>query len=123
MDALTRRESIAAFAGLAAPKQPRIFDAHVHIWSSNITKYPLAPGYHAKDLDPPSFTAEELLKHARPAGVRAINLVQMTWYGLDHSYILDVIRKHSGIFVGTGIVPAYSTAALPSPDLTMLACR
>jgi predicted TIM-barrel fold metal-dependent hydrolase len=121
MDALTRRESIATFAGLAATKQPRVFDAHVHIWSSNIAKYPLAPGYHSKDLEPiPSFTVEELLKHTRPAGVTAINLVQMSWFGLDHSYILDVIRKHPRTFVGTGIVPAYSTAALPSPDLTMV---
>src|SRR5262249_6697749 len=68
-----------------------------------------------------SFTAEELLKHARPSGVTAINLVQMTWYGLDHSYILDVIRKNPKTFVGTGIIPAFSTAALPSPDATMVA--
>jgi predicted TIM-barrel fold metal-dependent hydrolase len=108
-------------AGLAAPPRPRVFDAHVHIWTADFARYPLAPGYQLKDLEPiPSFTADELLKHARPVGVTAINLVQMTWYGLDHSYVLDAIRKYPRTFVGTGIVPAFSTAALPSPDLAMV---
>jgi predicted TIM-barrel fold metal-dependent hydrolase len=44
----------------------------------------------------------------------------MTWYGLDHSYILDVIRKDPKTFVGTGIVPAVTDATLPSPDAAML---
>ena len=121
----TRRESMAALAGLAAPAPPAqrpVFDAHVHIWSGDTAKYPLAPGFEIEDLGSiPSFPAEELLRHARPAGVTMINLVQMTWYGLDHRYILDVIRQQPGVFVGTGIVPAMSDASLPSPDATMRA--
>ena len=114
---------MAALASLAAanPQQP-VFDAHVHIWTPDFAKYPLSPGFYPKDLGAiPSFTAEELLTHAKPAGVTVINLVQMTWYGLDHTYILDVIRQHPQNFVGTGIVPAFSDATLASPDLTMVA--
>ena len=121
---------MAALAGLAAPPPAPLapspifdpaFDAHAHIWSADRTTYPLAPGFEAKDLgDIQSFTAEELLRHARPVGVTMINLVQMTWYGLDHRYILDVIRKQPGQFVGTGIVPAFSDASLPSPDAAMV---
>jgi len=112
---------MAALASLAGPNQKPVFDAHVHIWTSDFKNYPMAPGFYPKDLGKiPSFTAEELLKHAKPAGVTAINLVQMTWYGLDHSYILDVIRKHPKTFVGTGIVPAFSDATLVSPDLAMV---
>ena len=112
---------MAALASLAAVNPQPVFDAHVHIWTPDIAKYPMAPGFYPKDLGKiPSFTAEELLKHAKPAGVTAINLVQMTWYGLDHSYILDVIRKQRKTFVGTGIVPAFSDASLVSPDLAMV---
>jgi predicted TIM-barrel fold metal-dependent hydrolase len=112
---------MAAMASLAGPPRKPVFDAHVHIWTPDTKNYPMAPGFYPKDLGKiPSFTAEELLKHARPAGVTAINLVQMTWYGLDHTYILDVIRKHPKTFVGTGIVPAFSDATLVSPDLAMV---
>lgn len=125
METLTRRESLAALAAAAhaaaAAGTKPVFDAHVHIWSGDYARYPLATGFTAKDLEPiPSFTVEELLRHAKPAGVTMINLVQMTWYGLDHRYMLDVIGQHPKMFVGTGIVPAYSTAALPSPDRTMV---
>jgi predicted TIM-barrel fold metal-dependent hydrolase len=45
----------------------------------------------------------------------------MTWYGLDHRYITDVIARAPEHFVGTGIVPAVADVALPSPDRTMVA--
>jgi predicted TIM-barrel fold metal-dependent hydrolase len=119
MQDFTRRQSLATMASFAAPARP-IFDAHVHIWIPPNAKYPHAPGTNAKSIVPPSFSAEELLKHARQSGVTKINLVQMTWYGLDHSYILDVIRKDPKTFVGTGIVPAITDVTLPSPDDTMV---
>ena len=122
MHTLTRRESMATMAVLAAaPASEPVFDAHVHIWTADVAKYPLSPGFYPKDFGKiPSITAEELMKHSKPAGVSVINLVQMTWYGLDHTYILDVIRKYPRNFVGTGIVPAFSDATLASPDLTMV---
>ena len=41
-------------------------------------------------------------KHS--VGKVRINLVQMTWYGLDHSYIIDLIANAPDTFVGTGIM-------------------
>ncbi len=124
---LTRRQTwgpIAAVlsggASLSA-QDPAYVDAHVHIWTSDTVKYPPAPGFRKEDFWFPSFSAEELLAHARPAGVRRINLVQMTWYGLDHTYILDVIAMDPRTFCGTGIVPAMSDVSGPSPDNTMVA--
>lgn len=117
---LTRRQSLAALASFAAPTSRPVFDAHVHIWIPANAKYPYAPGTNPKDPKPLTFSAEELLKHARQSGVTKINLVQMTWYGLDHTYILDVIRKDPKTFVGTGIVPAMTDVWLPSPDATMV---
>lgn len=120
---ITRRQSIASVAALlpqsnAAPSG--IVDAHVHVWSADTRKYPLAPGFARKDLWSASFSAEELRAHSDAVGVRRINLVQMTWYGLDHSYILDLIAKDPQRYCGTGIVPAISDAAGPSPDQTMI---
>jgi predicted TIM-barrel fold metal-dependent hydrolase len=80
----------------------------------------LAPGFYKGDLWLPSFTAEEFLQQCGSAGVGRANLIQMTWYGLDHSYIEDLIAADPGRFVGTGIVPAVTDVALPSPDKTML---
>src|SRR5687767_14123183 len=119
MQKLTRRQALAAITSLAALPRP-IFDAHVHIEIPSSAKYPYAPGTKSKAIAPQSFSAEELLKHARLSGVTKINLVQTTWYGLDHSYILDVIRKDPKIFVSTGIVPAMTVATQSSPDVTMV---
>jgi len=57
-------------AGADAPDtdQHRWIDAHSHIWSHDVEKYPLANGYTAKNLSP-VFTDKELLAVAHPAGV------------------------------------------------------
>lgn len=79
-------------------------DAHVHVWTPDTIHYPLARGFTKADMKPPSFTAEELFKHTRPAGVTRINLIQMSYYGFDNSYMLHMIGAHKGVFSGTAIV-------------------
>ena len=98
----------------------RIVDAHVHVWTSDVEKYPLAPGFEESDLWLPSFTPDEYFEHSRSVGNVRLNLVQMTWYGLDHSYILDLIASDKETFVGTGIVPGLSDVSLPRPDKAMV---
>ena len=97
-----------------------IIDAHVHIWTDDFKNFPLADGFTSKNLWFPSFTAEELIRLGAKAGVHRFNLVQMTWYGLDHRYILDVIQRYPGRFVGTGVVPAITDVSLASPEATMV---
>ena len=60
-----------------------IIDAHVHVWTPDTTKYPLAPGYTKESMKPPSFTPEELFAYCRPEGVERIVLIQMSFYGFD----------------------------------------
>ena len=98
-----------------------IVDAHIHVWSPDLQRYPLAPGFGLEDLWLPSFTPEDHAAYSRQVGPVRINLVQMTWYGLDHSYIIDLIASDPDRFVGTGIVPAVSDVSLPSPDRAMVA--
>src|SRR5262245_46179225 len=85
MNSMTRREmmlaaggAVAAAAGVTASPAPKrdIIDAHVHVWTSDIEKYPLAPGFTREHFWFPSYTIEELLKVSEPLGVRRINLVQ-----------------------------------------------
>jgi predicted TIM-barrel fold metal-dependent hydrolase len=131
MGVINRRAWLASVAGAgplaaavqAAPSLPLsgIVDAHVHVWTDDFQKYPLAPGFRREDLWYPSFTAQEWVRHAHPRGVTRANLVQMTWYGLDHSYILDLIASDPKHLVGTGVVPAVTDVAGPSPDAAMVA--
>src|SRR4051794_41545485 len=79
-------------------------DAHSHIWTPDVAHYPLAPGFKVADMKPPSFTAEELLAHCRPAGVGRVNLLQMAFYPFGHSYKRDMIKVYPPRVVGHAIV-------------------
>lgn len=79
-------------------------DAHSHIWTPEIERYPLAKSFTVEQMQPRSFTAEELLATCRPSGVERVNLIQMSYYEFDNSYMLDMIAKYPERFVGTAIV-------------------
>jgi predicted TIM-barrel fold metal-dependent hydrolase len=79
-------------------------DAHVHVWTPDVEKYPLARGYAVSDMRPPSFTPEQLFAHCKPEGVNRIVLIQMSYYQTDNRYMLDMIRTHPGVFSGVAIV-------------------
>lgn len=81
-----------------------LVDAHVHVWTPDTAKYPLASGFTQADLQPPSFTAEELLALCRPEGVSRVVLIQMSFYGFDNAYMLDCMRRHAPAFSGVAIV-------------------
>ncbi len=79
-------------------------DAHAHVWTSDTIHYPLAKGYKKEDMRPASFTADDLMKHAKAAGVTRVNLIQMSYYGFDNSYMTDMIGAHKGVFCGTAVI-------------------
>src|SRR5437870_10595464 len=81
-------------------------DAHVHVWTPDTSHYPLAKGYKKEEMKPASFTPEELFKHCKPAGVDRVNLIQISFYGFDNSYMLDMIALHQGTFVGMAVIDA-----------------
>ena len=85
------------------PLEPYI-DAHSHLWTPDVARYPLAAGFTVADMKPPSFTADELLATCRPAGVGRVNLIQMSYYEFNNAYMLDMIALRRERFVGTGIV-------------------
>lgn len=96
-------------------------DAHVHVWTPDTIHYPLAKGFTKEDMKPASFTPEELFKHMKPVGVNRVNLIQMSYYQFDNSYMLDMIRVHKGVFVGTAIIDPQGKD--PAREMTDLAPR
>src|SRR5262245_659785 len=93
-------------------------DAHVHVWTPDTAHYPLAAGFKKEDMKPASFTPQELFKHSKPTGVTRINLIQMSYYGFDNKYMLDMIAMYPEVFVGTAVIdPA---GADPAAEMTRL---
>ncbi|MEZ6088264.1 MAG: amidohydrolase family protein [Pirellulaceae bacterium] len=79
-------------------------DAHVHVWTPDVKAYPLDKAYDVRDMQPASFTPQQLMAHAKPAGVDRVVLIQMSFYGTDNSYMLDVIAEHPGVYSGVAII-------------------
>jgi predicted TIM-barrel fold metal-dependent hydrolase len=99
--------AVAAGAVPAAVPEPLaggLVDAHVHVWAPDLVAYPLAEGFARADMQPPSFTADELLALCRPLGVARVVLIQMSFYGFDNRYLLDSMARHPGTFGGVAIV-------------------
>ncbi len=114
---LTRRQfnSFAVTAAATAMTTNRIacaddpsstgwIDAHVHVWNPDINTYPISDRFQKSDMQPPSFTADELFANCRLEGVTRIVLIQMSYYQYDHRYMNEVIAAYPGVFSGVAIV-------------------
>lgn len=119
---LTRRQALgvlgmsAAASVMAAEPIAGWIDAHSHIWTRDLKKYPLAGQQTVEDLKPASFTAEELLQLAGQHGVGRVVLIQhKPYHGLDNSYITDSIAKYPGRFSGVACIAAEN----PHPESDM----
>ncbi len=120
----------AGLAALSAPANSSAattpaggwIDAHVHLWSADTARYPLAEGFtRQKDMVPGQFEPEQLLTHTAAAGVERVVLIQMSFYRFDNSYMLDVLERRPGVFRGVAIIdPAQ---APPGPVMRELAAR
>lgn len=88
-----------------APKPASYVDAHSHIWSADVKRWPLAEGLTVKDLKPKSFTDKELLKLCTPLSVRRVVLIQHNVYHkFDNSYITHAIKQNPGTFSGVAVI-------------------
>lgn len=97
---------------VAAEESSPWIDAHSHIWSPDTEHYPLVGGLTAKDLDPPSFTDDELMKIAGPEGVGRVVLIQHSIYHLfDNSYLVDAVKRHPKRFRVVGMVDDHQPGA------------
>lgn len=98
-------------------------DAHVHVWTPDTNEYPLASGFQKADMQPPSFTPDELMAHAKPSGVGRVVLVQMSFYGYDNSYMLKTIRDYPGTYAGIAVVDETRSPATTMKELAKQGVR
>lgn len=111
---ITRRQALGVLGMTAAASvahgtdaKPGWIDAHSHIWTRDLTKYPLDGKQTVDALKPGSFTAEELLDLAGKNHVDRVVLIQhKPYHGLDNSYITDSIAKFPGRFAGVACIEA-----------------
>ena len=79
-------------------------DAHSHIWTPNVQKYPLAHDHTVEDLRPP-FSERELLELAHRHGVGRVVLIHHhPLYGWDNSYLVDTAKQFPKTFRVVGAV-------------------
>ncbi len=83
----------------AANPEEGFIDAHSHIWTRDVDKFPLAEGKTVADLAPASFTAEELLQVAKPENVdRVVLICHHPYYGFNNRYLLDTATRYPDKF-------------------------
>lgn len=95
-------------------------DAHVHVWTPEKAAYPISSNFSSKEMDPPSFTPEELFAEQEGTGVTRTVLIQMSFYEFDNSYMLDTMKKYPGRFSGVGIVDHSKNELVVSGEMKRL---
>jgi predicted TIM-barrel fold metal-dependent hydrolase len=115
--------ALASAGCVSVPRpSPGFIDAHVHVWTPDTQRYPLAEGFvRERDMIPPTFTPTELFSHCRSLDVARIVLIQMSFYKFDNSYMLDVIASQPGTFSGVALVD--ETGADVVSEMKILASR
>ncbi|MFJ1929258.1 MULTISPECIES: amidohydrolase family protein [unclassified Streptomyces] len=84
-----------------------VVDAHCHIISEDLTRYPKAPigGKQSEWAATRPVTAEGMVSRMEETGIDQAVLVQATTnYGYDNSYVLDSSRRRPERFVAVGTV-------------------
>ena len=95
---MNRRQALTlTAAGLASCVSPRRLtrghiDAHSHIWTTQIDRFPLREGVTIEDLAPRSFTAEDLIKLGHTEGVtRHVLISHRRYHGFDNDYYTHAV--------------------------------
>ncbi len=78
-----------------------IVDSHVHLWADGSGKYPWRPVYGETPAGPA--TPEWLFELQDPLGVARAVAVQPSYFGPDHSYLLDAVSAYPERLVGIAL--------------------
>lgn len=87
-----------------------VVDAHTHIVSADVARYPLAPPVPGTEQEQDwhrthPVDAEAMLSLAAAAGVRGVAFVQsISCHGFDNRYVLDAAAAHHGRAIAVGAV-------------------
>ncbi|CAJ0796996.1 amidohydrolase family protein [Ralstonia holmesii] len=76
-------------------------DAHAHVVSADASAYPVVPN---RSYTPVPSTEAEYLAMLNATGMERGVLVQISVYGTDNRYMLEVLRRHPERLRGIGVV-------------------
>ena len=77
-----------------------IVDSHLHVWSADLERYPVAEGREPREAAP----VELLNENMAAAGVDQAVIVQAVGYMHDNRYVADCLRRFPGRFAGTALI-------------------
>ena len=77
-----------------------IVDSHLHVWSADLERYPVAEGREPREAAP----VELLNENMAAAGVDQAVIVQAIGYMHDNRYVADCLRRFPGRFAGTALI-------------------
>lgn len=82
-----------------------IIDTHMHVWSSDPQRYPLAHPYVKDFPEPPhAGTVEMLLEDMDRHGCTHCVLVQVIYHGWDNRYVADCVKEHPRRLKAHGLI-------------------
>lgn len=93
---------MTARAGTADPEDVRVVDSHIHVWTPNDDRYPMA--VHPHHYPPWHGDTSEYLAEMTAAGVDQAVIVQIAHHGGDHSYALAARDAHPDRFAVVGLL-------------------
>ena len=78
-------------------------DAHSHIWTTDIKRFPLRKGVAVGDLKPSSFTAKDLIHLGFTENVKRHVLISHgPYHGYNNDYYTHAAAQHPGVFAVVG---------------------
>ena len=106
---INRRQAIvlttAGLSGCVAPGDHRAdhIDAHSHVWTADVKRFPLAPGKTVADLKLRSFSPETLIALGKTEGVtRHVLISHGPYHGFNNDYYVYAAKKYPGVFAIVG---------------------
>ena len=106
---INRRQALAltaaGLAGCVTPggRRAGFIDAHSHIWTTDVKRFPLALGKTVADLKPRSFTPEKLIALGKTEDVtRHVLISHGPYHGFNNDYYVFAAKKYTGVFAIVG---------------------
>lgn len=86
----------------------QIIDAHTHVWSDDLLRWPLAAGFQRGTLRPERYVIEDLQNEMAANGVERAVLVQASHHGYDNGYIFHCLGRFPGQFAVITLLDQHS---------------
>jgi predicted TIM-barrel fold metal-dependent hydrolase len=82
-----------------------LVDAHMHVWSDDLRRFPFSHPFQPKVKPPPlAGTVELLLDEMDRSGISHCVLVQVIYHGWDNRYLAQCVKAHPKRFCGQGLI-------------------